>query len=140
MAVHIIIMTYILKDSKDYVCTSEFLAKSIHTNPVVVRRIIGKLKHAGLIDVRAGAGGTFLIRDISSITLLDVYNAVEVVEENHLFNCHTDEKCQCSIGANIHYVLKDILNNAQITMENVLKNICLKDIAEQIKLKLSCSN
>ncbi len=139
MAVHIIAMTYILKDSKNYVCTSDFLAKSVNTNPVVIRRIIGKLKSAAMLGVHTGAGGTYLVKDINTISLLDVYNAVEVVEENHLFNCHIKEECKCEIGANIHVVLKDILTDAQSAMEDVLKNISLIDIVEQIKKNLKCN-
>ncbi len=140
MAVHIIAMTEILKDSKDYVCTSEVLSKSVMTNPVVIRRIIGKLKLAGIVGVRSGAGGTFLLQEITSLNLLDVYNAVEVVEENHLFNCHTDENCECSIGANIHNVLKDILADAQVSMENVLQSISLAQIVNSIKTNINCKN
>jgi Rrf2 family protein len=139
MAVHILAMTDILKDSKNLHCTSQYLAKSVNTNAVVIRRIIGKLKVAGIIGVRTGAGGTYLIKEINQISLLDIYNAVEVVEENHLFNCHTDEHCQCNIGANIHIVLKDILTDAQSAMEDVLNNIRLSDIVLQIKQKLICN-
>jgi len=138
MAVHIIAMTEILKDSKDYICTSEVLAKSVNTNPVVIRRIISKLKSAGILAVRSGVGGTYLIQDINHLNLLDVYNAVEVVEENQLFNCHTDENCECSIGANIHIILKEILTNTQITMENMLKAIDMAQIVNSIKANLTC--
>lgn len=139
MAVHIIAMTDILQNSRDYICTSEVLAKSINTNPVVVRRIIAKLKSAGLIGVRAGAGGTFLLKSSTEINLLDVFNAVEVIEDNHLFNCHTDSNCECSIASNIHSVLSEILIDAQLSMQNVLKAISLSQVANSIKSKLICN-
>lgn len=140
MAVHIIVMTEILKDSRDHICTSEALSKSVKTNPVVIRRIIGKLKLADIIGVRSGAGGTFLIKDITTMNLLDVYNAVEVVEEHQLFNCHTDEQSECSIGAGVHTVLKTILTEAQVSMENVLRSISIAQIANSIKTNINYKN
>ena len=61
MAVHILAL---LALEKNTLCTSEWIAKSVNTNPVVVRRIIGKLKKAGLVNVRPGTGGAYLLKDI----------------------------------------------------------------------------
>lgn len=40
--------------------TSDRMAGSVSTNPVVIRRILGLLKQAGLVEVRAAADGTYL--------------------------------------------------------------------------------
>ena len=45
VALHI--LTAIDQFSKDYKVTSDFLAGSIGTNPVIVRRLLGNLKDAG---------------------------------------------------------------------------------------------
>lgn len=42
--------------------SSDLLARSVNTNPVVVRRLTGRLKKAGIVDVRRGQGGTALAR------------------------------------------------------------------------------
>jgi DNA-binding IscR family transcriptional regulator len=42
-------------------CTSEWIAGSVNTNPVIIRRVVGKLKKAGLVNVRPGTGGAFLL-------------------------------------------------------------------------------
>ena len=104
-------------------CTSEWIAGSVNTNPVVIRRITGMLKRAGLVDVQAGKGGTTLARDLEEITLLDVYKAVEVVEEGQLFSFHENPNIECPVGANIQSVLEIILMQAQEAMENVLANV-----------------
>lgn len=60
------------------VATSEQIATSVNTNPVVIRRLLAKLSKAGLADSRRGAGaGWMLARDLAAITLLDVYQAIE---------------------------------------------------------------
>ena len=43
--------------------TSDFLAGSINTNPVIIRKILTQLKNAGLINVARGTGGIELTRD-----------------------------------------------------------------------------
>ncbi len=58
--------------------TAEAVARSLKTNPVVVRRMMKDLERAGLVDVRPGKdGGVQLRRDPDAITLEDVHNAVE---------------------------------------------------------------
>ena len=41
----------------EYKVTSDFLAGSINTNPVIIRRILTQLKNAGLITVARGTDG-----------------------------------------------------------------------------------
>ncbi len=84
--------------NKDY-NTSETLAHSVNTNPVCIRRIIGQLKKAGLVLSRPGVAGTALARRPEEITLLDVFNAVDVVES--LFGLHKNPNLRCIVGANI---------------------------------------
>ena len=53
--------------------TSERIAASVNTNPVVVRRIVGALRNAGMVTVQPGVGGgATLAREPHDITLLDV--------------------------------------------------------------------
>lgn len=41
---------------KECKVTSDFLAGSTNVNPVIIRKILGQLKGAGLIDVARGTG------------------------------------------------------------------------------------
>lgn len=60
--------------------TSDRLAESVKTNPVVIRRILADLAHAGIVEARRGkSGGATLARPASSIRLVDIYRAVEGV-------------------------------------------------------------
>ena len=57
--------------------TSEELAECAGTNPVVVRRILGVLREAGLVaSARGRHGGWRLSRDPDTITLADIHAAL----------------------------------------------------------------
>ncbi|MGN4127152.1 Rrf2 family transcriptional regulator [Lysinibacillus sphaericus] len=129
MAVHIL---SILKQNPSTVCTSEYMAESVNTNPVVIRKIVSYLKKAGIVQVRRGMGGAFLLKDLHLIPLLDVYRAVEVVEEDRLFHFHDQPNPNCPIGANIQSVLELILVQAQEAMEQVLKNITMEQVVTSL--------
>ncbi|MFD0768229.1 Rrf2 family transcriptional regulator [Bacillus sp. CGMCC 1.60114] len=133
VAVHMLTLLEVDKQSR---CTSEWIAGSVNTNPVVIRRITGMLKKAGLVDVQAGKGGTSLARDLDEVTLLDVYKAVEVVEEGHLFSFHDNPNVECPVGANIQTVLEIILLQAQDAMENVLANVKVKQLVTNLEEKI----
>jgi Rrf2 family protein len=133
VAVHILAL---LALEKNVLCTSEWIARSVNTNPVVVRRVIGKLKKAGLVEVRPGTGGAFLAKDIEEITLLDIYRAVEVVGEGELFQFHEHPNPHCPVGANIQSVLEMILLHAQTAMEQVFEEIRLKEFVTSLAQKI----
>jgi len=57
--------------------TSEALAKVMATNPVVIRRIMAGLRDEGYVRSEKGHGGGWtLARNLTDITLRDVYNAL----------------------------------------------------------------
>ncbi|MFC7439606.1 Rrf2 family transcriptional regulator [Laceyella putida] len=129
VAVHILSLLSIAGNAH---CTSEWIAGSVNTNPVVIRRVIGKLKKVELVNVRPGTGGAYLLKDLDEITLLDVYKAVEVVEEGQLFQFHEQPNPDCPVGASIQSVLQLILERAQIAMEQVLAEITMKQLVTDL--------
>ena len=57
--------------------TSTELARMMSTNPVVVRRTMAGLREAGLVRSEKGHGGGWeLARDLTSVTLRDIYDAL----------------------------------------------------------------
>lgn len=59
-------------------CTSAEIAAHAGTNPVVVRRVLGHLRAAGLLVAEKGhSGGWRLARAPEAITLADVYLALD---------------------------------------------------------------
>lgn len=108
--------------------TSDFLAASIHTNPVIIRKILTQLKNAGLITVARGTGGITPTRPLSEISFLDVYQAIEPVENGDLFHFHESPNPQCPVGRNIHGLLDGKLRAIQEAMENQMKTYTLADL------------
>ncbi|MCZ8533658.1 Rrf2 family transcriptional regulator [Psychrobacillus psychrodurans] len=133
VAIHVLSLISL---NQNIVSTSEWIAESVNTNPVVIRRVMGKLKKAGLIDIRRGLGGATLQRDLEEITLLDVYKAVEVVEDGELFQMHDNPNPNCPVGANIQDVLELILVRAQDAMEAVLKEITMEELVKVLSKKI----
>ncbi len=126
LAVHILDCIDIFKD--EYKVTSDFLASSTNVNPVIVRRILGQLKAAGLVEVARGSGGASIPKPLSEITFLDIYKAVECVGNGELFHFHNNPNIQCPVGRNIHFVLDDKLMKVQNAMEKELASITLESV------------
>lgn len=120
---------------KDEALSSENIAGSVNTNPVVIRKIIGMLKNAGLINVKPGIAGAELAKDLSEITLLDVYKAVNVVQEKELFSIHEQPNPACYVGRNIQSAIIPIFFKAQHALEAELESVTLKDVIAGIQEK-----
>lgn len=117
----------------EYKITSDFLASSIHVNPVIVRKILSQLKNAGLIQVARGTGGTTAARPIEEITFYDVYLAVDLLEDGDLFHFHENPNPACPVGRNIHSALDGRLADIQHAMENEMKKYTIADVVKDIK-------
>ena len=129
VAVHILIL---LEYVQDRVVTSEFISKSVNTNPVVIRRIMGNLKKAGLIEIKSGTGGAVLLKLPNQISLFEVYQAGEVVQDGELFNIHDKSNSDCPVGAKIQGMLEIFLLKAQEAMEQVLKGVTIEDMLSML--------
>lgn len=131
IAVHVLICIETFKD--DNKVTSDFLASSVNVNPVVIRRLLQQLKKAGIVSVIRGSGGTNIEKPIDEITLLDVYNAVECVDEGELFHFHENPSPLCPVGRNIHNILDGRLEKIQNAMEKEMKSVTIQDVMKDAK-------
>lgn len=132
VALHVLAALAIARLSELLQCmNSEKLAQSVNTNPVVVRRLLGRLREAGLVESLAGAsGGSRLARDPEQITLLEVY---EAVEDGDLFHMHYSQPSKkCPVGCNIQQVLQTPLAGAEEAMKQSLAQTTLAEIADQV--------
>ena len=135
VALHI--FTYVDTFGDKYKITSDFLAESINTNPVIIRKILTQLKNAGLITVARGTGGITPTRPLREITFYDVYEAIEPLENGDLFNFHASPNPNCPVGRNIHTLLDDKLKAIQFAMENEMKKYTVDDLRSGIRELLS---
>ena len=127
IAVHIITAIDYFKDSEKV--TSNFLAGSVGSNPVIVRNVMGNLKEAGIIDISQGKSGITLAKKPDEITFYDVYKAVDCVNDEGLFHFHENPNPDCPVGRNIHKALDEELFSIQNTMEDQMRRITVADVA-----------
>ena len=131
MAIHMFACIDTFADQK---MTSDFMAGSIGTNPVIIRKLLGQLKTAGLVEVARGTGGVTITKPLSEITFLDVYKAVECAPDEELFHFHENPNQACPVGRNIHHVLDDKLLQIQKAMEEELSRITLEEVKNDVSL------
>lgn len=123
VAIHTLLVLAIKADKP--VC-SEYIAGSVGTNPVLIRRLMGDLRAAGLVDSRAGAtGGFVLARPVDRIALDEVYRAVE---SEPLFARHTNANPKCPVARAAELLLDRILGQAEGAMLQSLTRTTLGDL------------
>ena len=132
IAVHTLLCILEFKDDK---ITSNFISGSVNVNPVIIRNILLQLQKGDIITVKRGTGGISLNRKPENITLLDVFNAVESLDNNKLFSFHENPNKKCPVGSKINDILQPKLDNVQNAMEKELQKTSLKDI-----YKIFCNN
>ena len=115
--------------------TSTFLGDSVNVNPVIIRKILGQLKNAGLVTVEAGVGGASLAKDPKKITLFDIFCAVEDKKED-LFHFHENPDPECPIGANIHAVMDGRLRKFKRNLQKDLDGVTLQDLVKDLRKEM----
>lgn len=127
MATHIMTALAVEQDKLN----STYLADSLNTNPVVVRRILSELQKAGLLETEAGrSGGARLAKKAQAISLYDVYAAVD---EGDLFAYNpNDPNKKCALSCKMKSVLSPIFDAASSALAEKLKGIKLSDLVEEV--------
>jgi Rrf2 family protein len=104
---------------------STVLARTVNTNPVVIRRLLLDLHQARLVKTERGpAGGACLKGKPNAITLADIYRAVEKPD---LFGKHPSKPSKrCPVGCRIEPALRRVFSRASKAMERELEGITLQ--------------
>ncbi|MDP4097966.1 Rrf2 family transcriptional regulator [Paenibacillus sp. P96] len=116
-------------------CPSMELAKSLQSEPSLLRRILSVLAKKGLIGTREGRdGGYHLMKPAESIRLVDVYDAFRA-----------DSRLSCGIietagthplGKSMKSALEDITQEMDNSMRDVLSKYTIADIVKQLEAQL----
>ncbi len=111
--------------------TSEYIAGSVNTNPAVIRRLLSQLARGGLTTAQLGAGGgALLARPAETITLRDIYRAVDA---GALFAMHAQgPNPECPVGRNIQASLEGILTEAERALEAELAGRTIADLVNDV--------
>lgn len=130
IAVHALAWMALAQQRGQALLTSDQVAASVNTNPVIIRRSLGDLRRAGLVDVRHGAGaGWSLARAPEEISLLNVYDAVQ---QEPLFGLHrTEPNLECPVGRGIRPTLGGVYSGIEQTLRRELERRSIAEVLRQ---------
>lgn len=132
VAIHLLVLVAL--EGHDHKITSDIIASSTGINPVIIRNCMSDLRKAQIIDVKRGSGGISISRDSSSISLLDIFKAVDGFgKTKHLFSIHEKPNSDCFVGKNVTQVLNCTFSSIEQKVFDELSVISLNDIIEQFK-------
>jgi Rrf2 family protein len=130
LAVHVLTM---LAGLPRELQTSEGMAGSAGSNPVHIRRVLGRLRNAGLVASRPGPhGGWQLMLPPAQTTLADVWRAMH--GDDPILGLH-EANPDCDVGRRIQANLGQIDRRAAAAIEAELETTTLADLAEQTSLR-----
>ena len=130
IAVHALAWMALAQRQGHAVLTSDQVAVSVNTNPVIIRRCLGDLRRAALVDVRHGAGaGWRLARAPGQITLLEVYDAVGPEPSFGLH--HSEPNLECPVGKGIRPALSQVYDGIEQAMRRELAVVSVADVLRE---------
>lgn len=129
IAVHVLTWMTLDRRNGQEIATSRRIAGSVNTNPVVIRRCLGDLRKAGLVKARRGAGaGWSLAREPQTISLLDVYHAVEDKDQALFAMHHTPPNDACPVGFGIQPTLHRVYSRLDDVVQQELATTSIADV------------
>ncbi|KRN94182.1 Rrf2 family transcriptional regulator [Pediococcus stilesii] len=126
-AIHILAFLDIYKNGD---LSSKMIASSIETNASTVRSLMSDLKKAGLISTRQGSVNPALTRSADQITLLDVYQAINM--DHNLLHVDPKTNPQCVVGGNIQETLNAVYADIQESAFQKMALTSIQDIIDDV--------
>ena len=119
-------MLTLLADGGPEPLSSEAMAGSADANPVYVRRVLGRLREAGMVSSRPGVGGGWVLaRDPADITLGDVWRAIQA--DDRLLGLHRVNP-RCDVGQAIQRHLAAVDRRASAAVQSELDQITVAEM------------
>ncbi len=116
--------------------TSEMLAKTMDTNPVVIRRIMAGLREQGLVRSEKGHGGGWTLScDLSKVTLRDIYAALG--SPSLLAIGNRTEAPICLIEQSVNATLDQAFRDAESLLLSRLENVTLAMLSVDVHQRLA---
>jgi len=138
VATHILaVLGYFLENTQDPMrrcgglVSSEVVASSVNTNPVVVRKILSQLAKAGLVETQLGKhGGVKLAKPVDQVFLLDIY--VAVGESPFFLLNPNDPNPLCPVSSKINSIIQPVFDTLGDTVKKQLGSVSLKMLLAQV--------
>lgn len=116
--------------------TSETMAKAMHTNPVVVRRVMAGLREAGFVRSEKGHGGGWSIAcDMGAVTLRDVYAALGSPQPFAMGN--RTEAPGCLVEQAVNAALDEAFHDAEALLMARMGAVSLAALAEDFHQRMA---
>ena len=128
VALHILVM---IAESGESL-TSGQLAASVGTNSSYIRKVIGLLQAAKIIEGSQGRAGYALCIAPEDLTLFAIYAATQGVDGVDLFDMHRNPNQECPVGRCIHAGLKPIFTEIESTIETQLSRYTLRTVIDDL--------
>jgi len=116
--------------------TSESLAAAMHTNPVVVRRLMAGLRQAGFVSSAKGHGGGWVLScSLARVTLGDIHNAVGAPALLAMGN--RTESPGCIVEQAVNAALDDAFDAAEALLLKRFNSITLADLSKDFHRRMT---
>jgi Rrf2 family protein len=118
------------------------LARSINTNPVVVRRVLADLRRAGLVTTRRGVGGgVVLAKPAARISLRAVWEALAATERGPLIGRHpAGPNPDCPIGRCVADYIEGLYGEAEAALKASLAKVTLATVRRELDARLASTS
>lgn len=126
LALHVLLAIAVFSDKVKM--TSEAIAKSTGSNPVIIRNILGSLKQAGIVAVHRGSGGAELAMSPAEITIWKVYIAVDPTSLHDLIGLHPNPSHLCPVGCKIYDLLEEPYSAIRKSVQASMSKYTLADL------------
>lgn len=116
--------------------TSDRLAASMKTNPVVVRRLMAGLRERGFANSEKGHGGGWrLTCDLETTSLKDIYDAIG--SPGCIALTHRDEATSCLLEQAVNAALSDAFEEAEALLLKRFEDVTLASLSADFHVRFS---
>jgi Rrf2 family protein len=121
--------------------TSELLASTYGTSPVLLRRVLAKLQRAGLVETRRGVGGgSVLARPAEEINLREAYEALHA--DGALLPRHPGEDGR-GVAPFVARYVNELFGEAELALLERLEGVTVAEmdrvLGGRIRRSMGCS-
>lgn len=128
IAVHALVFLY----HKQEIVASDVLAENVCTNPVCIRKVMGKLKKAGLVDTKEGASGGYrLCIDGEACTLQRVGEALGTEFVKATWTSGNSDK-ECMICSGMAGIIDEMTSDMNKLCREYMEKLTVADIERKI--------
>jgi DNA-binding IscR family transcriptional regulator len=116
--------------------TSEVLARSLDTNPVVIRRVMAGLREKGYVQSEKGHGGGWTLAcDLTKVTLRDIYTALGAPSLLAIGN--RTETPGCLLEEAVNAALDKSFHDAEALLLSRLGEVTLATLNADVRRRLA---